>query len=398
MSLDNISHIYKGLLLRNRAFASFKTDELDSIYRDMIKCDIPNDLEILDPMSGYGGGMTYFGDKGFNTCNIELNPPSYYWQLLINPNNRAINLSIIDKLLTNTKWPKIIEKYSITDELFSESAILHIKNLFQIIYRVTNNLETSQAILLPFVARFANYQRNDTSFTHFKQGGICSFVGWENEFLEYLFFLQDKISNLKDTGQKHTNILANFLDFQTVKRFKCFVTSPPYPNYRDYSKIFKIENWVLKNVLNEDQSSLNYMIGSDIVKGKNYEELKSEVARRFLLKLLDKSQKLPRKSRKDIEVYYFPYFSLYFCGIEKAYSRLDEILEKSALGYVVVNNNITRDIEVPVGETICEIFSNLGYQFAVIDESEIFHLGNLRRQAKRINSRHIRQIVKVWKK
>lgn len=398
MSLENVSHIYKGLLQRNRAFASFKSDELETIYQDITNSSISNDIEILDPMSGYGGGMTYFGNKGFSTYNIELNPPSHYWQILINPANNVLILSTIQQLLDVKRWPSIKETYSLTDELFSEPAIVHVKSLFKKIITVTNNRTIAIAILLPFVARFANYQRNDTNFTHFKQGGICSFVGWEEDFTEYLIALKDKVDVQYENFQNHTNVLCNFLDFHTEKQFKCFVTSPPYPNYRDYSKIFKIENWVLKNILQEDQSNLQFMIGSDVIKGKSYGEINSEVANKFLNKLLEKSKKLSKKSKYDIEVYYYPYFSMYFYQIQQAYLKLNQLLDSDALGYIVVNNNITRDIQIPVGEAICDMFSNMGYEYSIIDESEISHLGNLRRHAKRINSRHIRYIVKVWKK
>lgn len=60
--IQNISHVYRGLILRNRAFASFKKDELDIIYSDM-KETVPKDITVLDPMSGYGGGMTFLGKE-----------------------------------------------------------------------------------------------------------------------------------------------------------------------------------------------------------------------------------------------------------------------------------------------------------------------------------------------
>lgn len=398
MSLENISHIYKGLLLRNRAFASFRQDELETIFDNIVNSNLPEGSEILDPMSGYGGGMSYFGSKGYSTYNIELNPPSHFWQLLINPANSQPILTAVEQLLNIKKWPLIKDAYSLTDELFSETAISHIKKMYAKIFSITNDRTLAIAILLPFVARFANYQRNDTNFTHCKQGGICSFVDWENDFTEYLIALRNKVNEQNIPGQNHTNILCNFLDFETNKRFKCFVTSPPYPNYRDYSKIFKIENWTLKNIFDEDQSGLQNMIGSDIIKGKAFGEISSKKAQDFLHKLFEKSKKLTKKSKYDIDIYYYPYFSLYFYQIQQAYIKLDQMLSSDAFGYIVVNNNITRDIEVPVGESIIDIFTSLGFEHSIIDESEISHLGNLRKQAKRINARHIRYIVKVWKK
>ncbi len=397
--LDNINHLYKGLILRNRAFASFKIDELDTIYRDILMNEDTQDIKVFDPMSGYGGGMLYFASKGFSTFNVELNPPAYYWQLLINPRNKILITDSIKQLQNHSRLPKIYIKYSVTDDLFSVEAIDHITKLFGSILRTfSNNRELSISILLPFVARFANYQKNDTNFTHFKQGGLCSFDGWEQDFQEYLTELEYCINKTEYLNKEHQSILSDISKLDLGNKFKCFVTSPPYPNYRDYSKIFKIENWVLKNILNDNHFDFEKMIGSDVIKGKEYGMIISETANKFLSELLDKSKKLTKKTRKDIETYYYPYFALYFYNIQEAYKKLDAMMMEVAVGYIVVNNNITRDIEVPVGKSICDFFANMGYNYTIIDETEISHLGNLRKKAKRINSRHIRHIVKVWKK
>lgn len=396
--LDNISHLYKGLIIRNRAFASFKLDELDAIYNDIITSKINNETRILDPMSGYGGGMLYFANKGFSTFNIELNPPAHYWQLLVNPKNKSLTIDAIHRLKENHKLPKIHAKFSITDELFGVEAIDHIRKLYEFILNLLDNKELTISLLLPFVARFANYQKNDTNFTHFKHGGLCSFDGWEKDYFEYLDELENRILKSEFQNKDHTNILSDVSDINIETKFNCFVTSPPYPNYRDYSKIFKIENWVLNNILNDHPTGFDKMIGSDVIKGKEYGEINSDFANKFLKELFDKSQKLTKKTRRDIEVYYYPYFALYFYNIQEAYKRVDSMMGKDAVGYIVVNNNITRDIEVPVGKSICDFFKNMGYDFSIINEAEISHLGNLRKKAKRINSKHVRQIVKVWKK
>lgn len=396
--LDNISHLYKGLIIRNRAFASFKLDELNAIYNDFIINKISTDTRILDPMSGYGGSMLYFANKGYSTFNIELNPPAYYWQLLINPKYNTLTIDAIKQLKANHNLPKISAKFTITDELFGIEAIDLIRRLFEFIFNQISNKELSISLLLPFVARFANYQKNNTNFTHFKQGGLCSFDGWENDFYEYLDEVEIRILKTEFINNNHINILSDVSEIDLNLKFNCFVTSPPYPNYRDYSKIFKIENWVLNNILNDYPTVFDKMIGSDVIKGKEYGVINSEFANKFLKELFDKSQKLTKKTRRDIEVYYYPYFALYFYNIQEAYKRVDSMMGKDAVGYIVVNNNITRDIEVPVGKSICDFFKNMGYDFSIINEAEISHLGNLRKKAKRINSKHVRQIVKVWKK
>ena len=61
------------------------------------------------------------------------------------------------------------------------------------------------------------------------------------------------------------------------------------------------------------------------------------------------------------------------------------------------DDNITRDIPIPVGASICDIFTYMGYQIEEINTSHISHYGNIGKAAKRINSHHIRHILKVWK-
>lgn len=48
-----------------------------------------------------------------------------------------------------------------------------------------------------------------------------------------------------------------------AEKYHYFVTSPPYPNYRDYSKLFKIENYVLDSIIVGESTDFNMMIGSN---------------------------------------------------------------------------------------------------------------------------------------
>lgn len=400
-NLENISHIYKGLILRNRAFASFKDDEIEIISSDITNYIKHGDY-ILDPMSGYGGAMYHFGKLGYKTHNIELNPPAYYWQLLINPTNKSFHNTIIQRALQIiSDLPKIKKDFSITEGYFSESAIDHIKGLHTFLSKISdpsnNSNELIISILLPFVARFASYVKSSTNITHFKEGGFCSYKGWEDDFQNYLKSIYHLININTYLESKHQNQLGNIFSIPITKvKYNFFVTSPPYPNYRDYSKIFKIENWVLENIFGLNQN-FSQMIGSNNVSKKLFGTVESKKANEFLEKLLLKSKTLSKKSKRDIETYYHPYFSLYFYHMQEAYQRLDRMLSEEVVGYIVVNDNITRDIPVPVGDSVCEIFNHLGYETVFHNDSQINHYGNIGRSAKRINSLHIRHIIKIWK-
>ncbi|MDR1973541.1 MAG: hypothetical protein LBQ31_02585 [Bacteroidales bacterium] len=402
-NINNISHVYRGLLERSRAFASFKEEELNIIYSDISQYLSTNDI-IFDPMSGCGGGMVYFGRKGYRTINIELNPPSYYWQILINPKNTQAIIEIINELRkTKNTFPNIKEAFSLSDNLFSEVAIKHIKALFELILdNSKDNKSLATALLLPFVSRFANYVKSPTNITHFKQGGLCSYSGWKQDFDSYLEFLSNRLSNdlISYKQKEHFNMMADILQVKLSKKYRFFVTSPPYPNYRDYSKLFKIENFVLDNIILKNKTDFEMMIGSNNVSGKTFGEIHSEKANKFVSELLIKADKLKAKNKKscsDIKTYYYPYFAQYFYNIQEAYIKLDSMLTDNAIGYIVVNDNITRDIIVPVGASICDIFNNMGYDTVDLDTAQISHYGNIGRAATRMNSKHTRHIIKVWK-
>jgi hypothetical protein len=401
VKLQNISHIYRGLIIRNRAFASFREDEI-KIISDDIKKTIKKGECILDPMSGYGGTMLHFGKRGYKSVNIEMNPPEYYWQLLINPVNKSYFIKLIKSVLGSfNKLPQLKEDFSITDGYFSEIAITHIKKLYLFLKSQTDETNNSNeliiSLILPFVARFASYIKSTTNITHFKEGGFCSYLGWKEDFIDYLECINELICNNEYLEKQHKNYLGNIFTIPISKiKYNYFVTSPPYPNYRDYAKIFSIENWVLKNIFNLE-SNFDQMIGSNNVSGKQFEKIDSIRANEFLLQLLKKSKSLSKKSKRDIETYYHPYFSLYFYHIQEAYNRLNKMLSNTVTGYIVANDNITRDIQVPVGAFICDVFKNLGYNTEFHNDSEINHYGNIGRSAKRMNAHHIRHIIKVWK-
>ena len=404
MSLENISHIYKGLLTRNRAYASFRKDELQLISEDIrgyIQNQSKENRVILDPMSGYGGSMVHFGCLGYKTHNIELNPPSYYWQLLIHPQNKGVFLNLIfDIQASLNRLPQIREKFSSAGDVFSVESIKLLKKIYQYIYQYTNDEELTIAFLLPFVSRFANYRRENhqqrTNITHFVIGGFCSFEGWQVDFKNYLSSVSSLLNSLEFLADDHTIELNNINNIEEGS-FSFFVTSPPYPNYRDYSKIFIIENWFLEHVLKKNVTNFSNMIGSSTVKKKVIGEIKSRSAQEFLNQLLEKAQKLPLKQRHDIERYYHKYFSIYFYSIQEAYENINKVLGQDALGYIVVNDNITRDILIPVAKSVRDNFEMMDFNVETIEESQISHYGNIAPSAKRINSRHTRHILKIWK-
>ena len=393
-----ISDIYRKLLLNGRTYASFNDQELDEIFNQNDICDL-----VLDPMSGYGGLMQYCRENGVNTYNIEVNIPSYLWQILTNPIYSNDFIKTIDLILSKLKFlPKAHSHFSVSDNWFSPDGIDLIDSLHIFIYKnqysktISEKRKTlfSLALLLPFLARFSNCVMGDV--THIKEGGFCVFKDWENDFKSYLTVLLTRLYNNKTNGTSHTNLLDDItnLKFKVSSKFSTFVTSPPYPNYRSYDKMFAPENDYLKQNKYFKINSRT-MIGSNAISGRKVASVNSHQAKKFL-KALDQFD-APHKTLSQIKGYYIPYFQLYFSDIEKAYASIATLLKKNCVGYIIVVNNTTRNFIVPVAEMTIELWKLMGFNAKILSSTEQFHFGTKNPNSKGLKAKHMKYTIKVWK-
>lgn len=180
------------------------------------------------------------------------------------------------------------------------------------------------------------------------------------------------------------------------------ITSPPYPNREDYSKMFAPELELLGALSREgligDYTSTKALIGSVHVSrpaAHSRRQLVSSSAQRFL-------ETLPRhiegaKGHYDYTVYYEPYYRTYFEDIERAYTNVAASVAGGFAGYIIVTNNTARGLVIPVAEAICEIWRELGFRSHIVDEwtEEKFHVGAINPRARGIRAKHVEYIIKV---
>ena len=245
--------------------------------------------------------------------------------------------------------------------------------------------------------------------THVKPGGICIYEGFREDFDRYLLVLKTRLS---DIGRKcvNKNQEVVFGDLRTIKlekKYSAFITSPPYPNSRDYYKMFAPEN-----------DCLLFLQSRDLIKGFAMKKLTiscSSVSK-YPNKNIDYIQNISSKSAQafikyiigfsgsktaeyDNRVYYAPYFGNYFCDIEQAYRNFANYLQQSCEGYVVVINNTARRKVIPLAESIIELFDALGFK-AKINEKytrELSHVGSINPKVKGFKARHMEYAIKVWR-
>jgi len=400
--LTLLRKIYRVLLNSGRTYAAFtaKENRLVEYLKDR--------GEILDPMSGYGSVTRYSAKVGVKSYCVEYNLPQFLWQMLFSPTNVDGFLRASDRLLNQrSRWPRASSIAVASDEWFPPQSESILIRLFEEARRALagevpsekRSLQFSAALILPFVGRLSCSVPADI-VTHVKKGGMCVYEGWQDDFEIYLVALatslEKAVSGIRERRHSLKHGDARILNFPTG-RFRAFLTSPPYPNHRDFVSMFAPEHAFLDLIrvpgsVMSRKASVD-IIGSNFVAGRQSMPPATKTARRFLKSILS----VPRNEtamRHDRQ-YYVPYFEHYFTDLEKAFANIEKSLHRSAEGFIVVVNNTHRNVVVPVSDVVMEVWKSLGYRATVFDSKEFFHVGTKNPRARGLRARHTEYVIRV---
>lgn len=388
---------YRALLQRSRSYAAFRKADLQLVQK------LAGRGRVLDPMSGYGS-LARFGELvGVTTTCVESNPPQYFWQILRGHQHREALRATASAALKCRIAIEGLPRSVASTNYFTPEGLHVLKRLQQILQacaqkELTAKLaaDLSLAILLPFCGRLSCWSRGDIS-TRDKRGGICVFEGWAQSWSAYLRFLLEHVLIIPETDAPKQRVILG--DARTValghERFRSMLTSPPYPNHRDFVTMFAPENELLVSLDAERfRRYRDAVIGSNFVRGKPIVEPTSDVVRAFL----SAAAAAPRSQRakSDDRSYYFPYLHQYFSGLESAYANISTYLSPEGfLGYLIVSNNTHRGLVVPVAEFLTETWRRLGFDATIESAVERHHVGTKNPRARGLRARHVEYVVRV---
>jgi len=394
--------MYRRLITLKRTYAGYDYNMIVNLGETL-----KDKKEIFDPMSGYGTLMIYCANNGKKSYSVEINPPAYLWQILMHPKNKNIIINIITKFLSKEKeWKKPSCRAECSDEWFTEESFDIIASLYDCLVDITREYVSDQiyieqialAILLPFVSRLSTSINGD--ITHIKKGGICIYYNYKEDLKFYLNKIRMRLEENSYISNEHTVILGDCREeILPQKRFSAMITSPPYPNYRDYYKMFWPENFLLesfkqRNIIRFEIPKGN-VIGTNAVKGREVGEIENPIVNDFLSNL--SKYKGTKKAEKANERYYVPYFRNYFYDMERAYENIAKSLSDSATGYIIVSNNTVRNLIVPVAESVIYKWREMGFYAEEISKEEKFHIGTKNPYSRGLKAKHAEYIIKVWR-
>jgi hypothetical protein len=403
-----IRDVYRTLIRTGRSYAAF-TDK-DIAFLEHLR----GVGEILDPMAGYGLLTQHCAKIGQRSYCVEFNLPQYFWQVLCHPAHAQEFIKCLWQLQAwQPRWPKTTVRATVSDTWFPEESQRILLELLDLSkdsidacfdpskIQATDHEELAIALALPFVGRFACLVPGDIS-THTKLGGMCVYHGWEDDFSAYLCALHRCLEMIAHNALSfdHTIIYADARTAALPKdRFGGMLTSPSYPNHRDFATMFRPEraflDWLDEERGVPPRQASDHIIGSNFVAGRPERHVRTKAAKGFLEEV--GNLKRTRQAEYDDNTYYLPFFSNYFADLEDAFANISTSLQSRFEGYLIVVNNTHRNILVPVSEASLEIWQGLGFDARIVESNESFHIGTKNPQARGLRARHTRYVIKIWR-
>jgi hypothetical protein len=231
---------------------------------------------------------------------------------------------------------------------------------------------------------------------------MCVYHGWEDDFSAYLCALHRRLEIIAGhtTSLDHTIIYGDARTAALPKdRFGGMLTSPPYPNHRDFATMFRPDrtflDWLDEERGTPPRQASDHIIGSNFVAGRPDRVVKTKAAKDFLEAV--GNLKRAKQARYDDDKYYIPFFANYFADLEDAFANINTSLQSRFEGYLILVNNTHRNILVPVSETSLGIWQTLGFDATIVESSESSHIGTKNPLARGLRARHTRYVVKIWR-
>jgi len=373
------------------------------LVRDYIrKFDLGKKAVILDPFCGTGTTIVESKLNKFRAIGIEANPFAHFassvktdW--LINPDDLEFTASIVaKKAYTQLLTEGIDDDKHLTSKVSSyvlrqiddERASLLLSNsispiplhkaltLLEFISEF-KNAPVYKYLLIAFskalVFRISNLKFGPEVGVSHQKGDTTVIAPW----LEEITSIVNDIRSIQgDEFPQSTIILGDSRDVSSLlkpKSIDAVITSPPYPNEKDYSRTTRLES-VLLGFINSKDELRNFkktFIRSNTrgvyVADKDDEWISDNRKIRKIANEIER-RRIEQGKTSGFEKLYARVSKLYFGGMARHLENLKGVLKPDAhLAYVVGDQASYLRVMIRTGQILAEIAEDRGYEVVNID-------------------------------
>ncbi|MDE0470773.1 MAG: DNA methyltransferase [Ekhidna sp.] len=365
------------------------------------KFDVSESERILDPFCGTGTTLIESKINLRNSIGIEANPIVRYatktklnWNIntdeLINValdiaqkvNKRLLNEGIDDRSLVSNnatflrKLPEESEKILIKNSI--SPVPLHKSLVLLEEIRNSRSEATQDHLILAFLKTTVKYASNLRFGPEIGVGKIKKDAFIIDPWLDQIRTIAEDINDLQNDYQD-LNAEIIFGDSRNSNQYlsrssvNVVITSPPYPNEKDYSRTTRLENVLLGSVknLHELRSVKKNFVRSNtrsVYKEDNDHEYIKDISivHQIAKQIEDRRTELNKTS--GFEKMYSKVILQYFGGMARHLSNLRNSLAHGAkLAYIVGDQASYLRVMIRTGSILAEIAESLGYKVADIE-------------------------------
>src|SRR5574341_142961 len=352
--------------------------------------DIHGGMTVLDPFCGTGTTIVEAKKQGIRAVGFETNPVAWYaskvkttWDIdstlvrvaagavydraqdTLKRERRRLRTFSGDEesiLLRDSISPMPLHKCLILRDEIAAVEDSHVRDLLRLALAYTSVYKASNLEFGPEVG-VSHIQKNDAEvFEHWLQkvnkmcDDLSSVYGKESSQTRCLML---------DSRECGSRFEKTFVD--------AVITSPPYPNEKDYTRTTRLESTLLgflrskqdlrqlKQTLLRSNTRNVYVADTDdklIAPGSKIDRIAREIERR----------RIALNKTSGFEKMYHRVTRLYFGGMKRHLEELKKILNPGAkLAYVVGDQASYLQVHIPTGELLADIAVELGYKVLGID-------------------------------
>lgn len=362
--------------------------------------NLSDDATVLDPFCGTGTTVVEVKRSGLKAVGIEANPMAHFAGTVkldwgVNPDALAVAAERIV-----AKVEKRLKKQGIDDNLHFTAGHTELKTLSPELNKLllTNSmspLPMHKALVL--IDAIDEYKSSECyyhlrlalakalvfSMSNLRFGpevGVGKIIEDKPVLRPWLQDVTRMVADLRsidsDEYQEATIIHGDARQLQKLiapQSIDAVITSPPYPNEKDYSRTTRLESVMLgfvnsKESLREVKKSFVRSNTRSVYKADDDDVWINDMAEVKELAASIEARRIELGKTSGFEKLYARVTELYFGGMAKHLDSLKPLLKPGAmLGYVVGDQASYFQVLIPTGQILGRIAEKLGYELVRID-------------------------------
>lgn len=353
---------------------------------------------VLDPFCGGGTTLLACKELGINSRGFDILPFSVF---LSNVKVRTYDPSKLRRQLKNfhKKNGPIPKNASLPDieivnKAFSEDIkkeLLYLKHKIKVI----RNLEVRDFFMLGLLSILESV--SNTS----KDGGFLRItkknISGKDVYPKYLSRIESMIDDVEklNDGLKFPRVkasakMSDSRQFSITRKFDAIITSPPYPNRHDYTRIYGLElifNFIRNN---NELKQIRYNTLRSHVEARKRFEAQGYKQPAVIRKIIRRVEEVGLNNSKVPEM-----ISGYFEDMFLSLSQMQRCLKRDGKLALVISNVRFGGVNIPVDQILAQLGEQTGLRTEAIFTTR--YRGNSAQQMGRFKRKPSRESIVVWK-